>query len=92
MSDPYFAAAQEQWPNIRALYMAYRDKKPIILYDIEEKKIYVYPYKEFKVELSSESQKVLEHDYRRASREASVVVFVRDNPQRKLVSYVMELS
>jgi len=29
-------AIQEQWPNIRGLYMTYNSKKPIILYDIHE--------------------------------------------------------
>src|SRR5215204_2684072 len=43
MSDPYFNAIQEQWPYIRALYMTYESKKPIILYDIQDKKIYAYP-------------------------------------------------
>jgi hypothetical protein len=40
MSDLYFKAIQEQWPNIRALYMTYGSEKPIILYDINEQKIY----------------------------------------------------
>ena len=56
MSDPYFEAIQEQWPNIRALYKTYVSKKPIILYDIQEEKIYAYPYKEFKAELSKQSK------------------------------------
>jgi hypothetical protein len=38
MSDLYFKAIQEQWPNIRALYMTYGSEKPIILYDINEPK------------------------------------------------------
>jgi hypothetical protein len=52
MSDPYFEAIQEQWQNIHGLYLTYRSKRPIILYDLQEKKIYAYPYKEFKAELS----------------------------------------
>ena len=90
MSDPYFEAVQEQWPNIRALYMMYENKRPIILYDIQEKKVYAYPYKEFKAELSKNSQASLEHDYKSASALGSMVVFVRDNIKRKLVSYVMK--
>jgi hypothetical protein len=34
--------------------MAYGSKKPIILYDIHEKKIYAYPYKEFKATLCAD--------------------------------------
>jgi hypothetical protein len=89
MSDPYLEAIKEQWPNIRALYMTYESKKPIILYDIQEKKIYAYPYREFKAELSKKSQASLAHDYKSASALGKIVVFVRDNIRRKLVSYTM---
>ena len=66
VSDPYFEAIQEQWQNILALYKTYESKKPIILYDIQEQKIYAYPYKEFKADLSEKSQVSLEHDYKSA--------------------------
>src|SRR5947209_7967552 len=92
MSDPYFNAIQKQWPNIRGLYMTYGNKKPIILYDLQESKIYAYPYKEFKAELSKKSQASLEHDYKSASVLGSMVVFVRDNMERKLVSYIMSID
>jgi hypothetical protein len=92
MSDPYFKAVHEQWPNIRALYMTYERKKPIILYDIEEQKIYAYPYEEFKADLNEKSQAALENDYESASVVGSMVVFVRDNIKRKLVSYIMSVD
>jgi hypothetical protein len=92
MSDPYFEAIQEQWPNIRGLYMTYGTKKPIILYDIRERKIYAYPYKEFKEELSENSQRALERDYKSASALGSMVVFVRDSTKLKLVSYTMSID
>ena len=92
MSDPYLNAIQEQWSDIRGLYMTYGSKQPIILYDLQEKKIYAYPYKEFKAELSKKSQALLEHDYKSASVLGSMVVFVRDNMERKLVSYIMSID
>jgi hypothetical protein len=92
MSDPYFEAIQEQWINIRSLYMTYGNKKPIILYDILESKIYAYPYKEFKAELSKKSQASLEHEYKSASVLGSMIVFVRDSINRKLVSYIMSID
>ena len=72
--------------------MAYGSEKPIMLYDIQEKKIYAYPYEEFKAELSQRSQAILEHDYKTASVLGSMVVFVRDNTERKLVSYTMSID
>ena len=92
MSDPYFEALQDQWQNIRALYMTYESKKPIILYDIQEQKIYAYPYKEFKAEMSEKSQALLDNDYKSASALGSMVVFVRDNIERRLVSYTMSVD
>jgi hypothetical protein len=92
MSDLYFTAIQEQWPNIRGLYMTFESKKSIILYDIREQKIYAYPYEEFKAEMSKNSQASLEHDYKSASSLGSMVVFVRDNIERKLVSYTMSID
>lgn len=91
MSDPYFKAIEEHWPNIRALYMTYESEKPIILYDIQEKKIFAYPYKEFKEDLSEKSQVSLERDYKSASVRG-MIVFVRDNIERKLVSYIMSID
>jgi hypothetical protein len=92
MSDPYYEAVQEQWQNIRALYMTYKSKRPIIMYDLQEKKIYAYPYKEFKAELSKKSQASLKHDYTSASALGSMIVFVRDNVERRLVSYVLSID
>ena len=92
MSDPYLEAIREQWPNIRGLYMTFANKKPVILYDIQEKKIYAYPYREFKADLSAKSQRLLEHDYKLASATRSMVIFVRDDIKRKLVSYVLNID
>ena len=89
MSDPYLDAIQEQWPKIRGLYSVYESKRPIILYDLQEQKIYAYPYKEFRAELSKKSQDLLKGDYEFASAHGSMIVFIRDNIQRKLVSYLM---
>jgi hypothetical protein len=71
---------------------ALESKNPIILYDIQDNKIYAYPYKEFKDELSKKSQETLEHDYKSASTLGSMVVFVRDNVERKLVSYIVSME
>ncbi len=92
MSDQYYSAIQEQWANIRGLYVAYGSRKPIMLYDINDSKIYAYPYKEFKAELSESSQASLEIDYKSTSVSGGMIVFVRDNKERKMVSYVMSID
>ncbi len=92
MSDQYYSAIQEQWSNIRGLYVAFGSKRPIMLYDIHENKIYAYPYKEFKAELSNSSQASLEIDYKSTSVSGGMIVIVRDNIERKMVSYVMSID
>ena len=90
MSDPYFAMVQEQWATILRAYMDFEEKKPVILFDIQEAKIYAYPYHDFKADLSPRSQALLEQEYNEALTEGKIVVFVRDNRKRKLVSYTLE--
>jgi len=90
MTDPYFAVVQEFWPHILMHYQEFEDKKPVMLFDIQEQRLYVYPYDGFKAELSERSQNLLEQQYERALAEQKIVVFVRDNDQKKLVSYSLD--
>jgi hypothetical protein len=85
-------AANNQVANNLADVLLRLFREPIILYDLQEKKIYAYPYEEFKAELSKNSQASLERDYKSASDLESMVIFVRDNMERKLVSYIMSID
>ena len=90
--DPYWTVLCEQWPNIALLYGQYADKKPVMLFDIQEERVYAFPFKEFRAELSERSQVSLTRQYDRATAQGNVVVFVRDNDQEKLVSYSLPLQ
>ena len=57
-----------------------------------EAKSQQHPYEEFKAELSEWSQLSLEMDYKSTSFRGGMIVFVRDNMERKLVSYVMNID
>ena len=61
-----------------------------MLLDIQEQKIYAYPYNDFKSELSKKSQIQLEEQYEAAILNNEMVVFVRDNEKRDLVAYSLE--
>jgi hypothetical protein len=89
-SDYLLEAAQENWPHILTAYRQFEDKKPVVLYDIQEKRIYFYPYVDFLRDLSEKSQTTLKDQYERAIRDNKIVVFVRDNEQRRLVSFSMD--
>ena len=38
--------------DILEMYLLYEEKKPVMLFDVTEGKIYAYPYKKFKKELN----------------------------------------
>ena len=90
MYEQYWDAVGEQWDNILGLYKRFEAKKPVMLLDIQEQKIYAYPYNDFKSELSKRSQIQLEEQYEAAILNNEMVVFVRDNEKRDLVSYSLE--
>lgn len=90
MGDYLLDAAQEHWATIRMMYERFADKRPVMLFDIEEQRVYAYPYTEFTKELSERSQQSLKKQYEEAIRENGIVVFVRDNERRRLVSFLLD--
>jgi hypothetical protein len=87
--DPYWDVVQSLMQNILTIYEVYREKKPVMLFDMQEQRIYVYPYLDFKHDLSERSQRLLQDQYEKAMTDDKIVVFVRDNDARKLVSYTV---
>jgi len=92
VDDPYLVAIYEQWPKILGFYQLFASKNPIVLYDLQEQKIYTYPYKEFKADLNPRSQASLTEQYEAAIQNDQIVVFVRDNQKRKLRSYTLNIE
>lgn len=90
MDDYLLDAALEHWPTIRMMYERFAEKRPVMLFDIEEQRVYAYPYTEFTKELSDRSQQSLKKQYEEAVRENRIVVFVRDNERRRLVSFLTD--
>src|SRR5258708_6797080 len=89
-SDYLLEAVEDNWRYILMAYRQCAEKNPIVLYDIQEKSIYLYPYAEFLGEMSEESQLTLKDQYELAIENNKIVVFVRDNEQRRLVSFSMD--
>jgi hypothetical protein len=79
--------AREHLADIYALYERFAENAPVMLFDIQEQRIYAYPYSEFRKELSIRSQSSLKAQYEQSQRENQMVVFVRDNDRRRLVSF-----
>jgi hypothetical protein len=88
--DYLLDAVHKQWENILAAYRQFGEQKPIVLFDLQEQRIYVYPYEDFKSEMAPKSQESLTAQYEKALRENKIVVFVRDNEQKRFVSFSMD--
>lgn len=89
MDDPYYAFVEQYWTSIMMVYRQFAREQPIILFDVQEVRVYAYPYDAFKADLSASSQAILKEQYEQALRDRKFVVFVRDNVNRKLVSYAV---
>jgi hypothetical protein len=92
MNDLYLDMVYEHWEHILRWYNLFAAKRPVMLFDVQEQRIYAYPYQEFKAELSPRSQAILADQYQRALASNQMVVFVRDSQKRKLVSYSLDLA
>ena len=66
MDDYLFDTLNEHREHVVVAYKQFEDKRPIMLYDIQEKQIYAYPYEDFKSDMSVESQFSLTGQYERA--------------------------
>ncbi|MBI5586171.1 MAG: hypothetical protein HY892_20365 [Deltaproteobacteria bacterium] len=86
MDDHYLDLVHLHWDTIYRAYSDFADKKPIILLHLKEAKVYDYPFSDFKATLSPRSQKSLDREYQAALKNDDIVVFVRDDDSRKLVS------
>jgi hypothetical protein len=91
MHDPYLDVVYQHRSLIIMMYERYADKKPVILFDVQEQRIYAMPYAEYRAELSKRSQASLKKQYERAMANGEIVTFVRDNRKQKLVSYSLPL-
>jgi hypothetical protein len=91
MSDDYLLdAAWKHWETILRMYRPFEEQRPIVLFDIQEQRIYLYSYKEFKEELKPKDQDSLQDQHQRAFSTHKIIVFVRDNVEQRLVSYSLD--
>lgn len=90
--DPYWQVVREQYDNLLDLYRQFAKERPVMLFDIQEQRGYAYPYQEFSADLSKKSQLSLASQYRDACRDGQMVVFIRDNVERKLRSYSVPIE
>lgn len=75
MHEEFFETVSEYWDNILRLYKKFDDKKPIMLIDVQEKRVYAFPYPELKSSMNERSQAMLEKEYENALLNNKVCCF-----------------
>ena len=88
--DPLLDAALEQYGNIVMMYEMFEETKPVMLFDIQEQRVYAYPYKEFRDDMNERSQRILKQQYEQAQVDGQIVVFVRHNVKQELRSFSLD--
>ena len=88
--DYLYDALSDYLEHVRAAYKQYEDKRPVMLFDIQEERIYAYGFEGFKSELSARNQVTLAEQYEQAQKSGKMVAFVRDNDNRRLASYLID--
>ena len=88
--DYLIEMARQRESSILGFYRQFAGKNPVMLLELPEDKIYAYPYREFKNSLSERSQKILEEEYQEALARKLIVVFVKDNERRKMISFSID--
>ncbi len=88
--DYMLAAMAEHWEHVVRIYRELEEKRPIMLYDMQEGQIYACPFDSFKAGMPEDAQPALNEIYELAAREDKMVVFVRDNEAEQLKSYLLD--
>ena len=87
MDDPYWDLIGERFADICRHYGSFAEKKPVMLLDVQSGRIYAYPFQEFRDDLTERTRASFSEQYQDAVSRGEMVVFVRDNDNRKLRSY-----
>ena len=61
--DPYWDVVQSLMQNMLTIYAQYREKKPVMLFAMQEQRIDIYPSLAFKHGRSERSQHLLKDQY-----------------------------
>jgi hypothetical protein len=89
-NDDLLDAGMELQDDIRRAYRLHERQRPVMLFDIQEQRLYAYPYEDYKASLSQRSQASLEKQYEEAQAKNKIVVFVKDNLAKRLMSFSLD--
>lgn len=90
--DPYLDFINEHWDKIFMMYEKFQDKKPIVVYDLETRRIISCPAEEYINNLTERTRKQTWKQYREAIKTGKFMVFIRDAENKRLRSYVFRIQ
>ena len=88
IQDPYMQKIDEYWNEITGMYVTFEDKKPIIEFEPNRIRIIAYPAEEYLDGLSDRTREQTKKQYREASATGALMIFVRDEQNEVLRSYI----
>ena len=89
----YLDVIDDAWPTIMRAYNDFKEKQPVILFDVEDKKIYAYPYEDLKNEFKSTEEKTnFKEQYESAISSGKFILLVKDNKNEKLVAMTLDIE
>ena len=90
MNDPYLDLIDEHWNNITNVYAVFKNKKPIIEYDVSDNKLYSYPASTYINNLTERTRDNTRNQYSKACDNRQFLLFVKDVENNKLRSYIFD--
>ena len=88
IQDPYMQKIDKYWNEITGMYVKFEDKKPIIEFDPNRLRIIAYPAEEYLDGLGDRTRDQTKKQYREASATGALMVFVWDEQNEVLRSYI----
>jgi hypothetical protein len=88
--NDYGNIIQEHLDNIREDYLKFADEKPIILYDVQVRALFTYPFQTFREGFDPEHQALLDDEYQQAVKAGRIVVLIKDN--KRFALYTVDIE
>jgi hypothetical protein len=79
-------AVQDHTEQIIDFYENVEYERPVIVLDFQRQQLHAYPYGEYKLMLSKESQVVLDEEYQKAEANDKIFVVAWDEATQRLVT------
>lgn len=91
MNDPYLDKIYSQWNHITRIYNEFKHKNPIIEYCVSSEKLYSYSASDYLDELSDRTREQTKKQYLDACKNNQFVLFIKDDINGKLKSYIFDI-